>query len=162
MAAPPSYRIANSRADPGPPAPLIMSAVPMTGPRAAAMLARRLVAGNHCSEVVSETGMKAEYLVVLCTCPTAGDAEAVATALLEQRLAACVNRVHDVRSIYRWQGRVEHDDEVLLVIKTSARHYDRLERAIAAVHPHDVPEIVGLPIVAGSRAYLNWVEESVA
>ncbi|MFQ5636320.1 MAG: divalent-cation tolerance protein CutA [Gammaproteobacteria bacterium] len=104
--------------------------------------------------------MNAEYLVVLCTCPAAATADAVATALLEQRLAACVNRVPGVRSMYHWLGRVEHDDEVLLVIKTAARHFERLEAAIRAVHPAEVPEIIGLPIVAGSRDYLDWIGES--
>lgn len=110
---------------------------------------------------MSETSINTEFLVVLCTCPTAGDAEAVTTALLEQRLAACVNRVPGIRSMYRWEGRVEHDDEVLLVIKTAARHFGRLEETILALHPHDVPEIIGLPIVAGSRGYLDWIGASV-
>ena len=105
--------------------------------------------------------MNSEYLVVLCTCPTAGDADAVTTALLEQRLAACVNRVSGVRSMYRWQGKIEHDDEVLLVIKTSAERFDELEAAIRSVHPAEVPEIIGMPITAGSAAYLDWIAESV-
>ena len=105
--------------------------------------------------------MNTEYLVVLCTCPTAGAADAVTTALLEQRLAACVNRVPDVRSTYRWAGKIVRDDEVLLVIKTAARHFERLEAAIRAVHPHDVPEIIGLPILVGSQDYLDWIETSV-
>jgi periplasmic divalent cation tolerance protein len=106
--------------------------------------------------------MNSEYLVVLCTCPTAGDADAVATALLEQQLAACVNRVPGVRSMYRWEGKVEQDDEVMLVIKTATRHFERLEAAVRTLHPHEVPEIIGLPVVVGSRGYLDWIGESVS
>lgn len=104
--------------------------------------------------------MNTDYLIVLCTCPSAGDADAITTALLEQRLAACVNRVPAVRSMYRWEGRIETDDEVLLVIKTTAQNFDRLEETIVAMHPHDVPEVIGMPVVVGSKAYLDWVEES--
>lgn len=106
--------------------------------------------------------MNTDHLVVLCTCPNAGLAETITTALLEQRLAACVNRIPGVASMYRWEGRVEHDDEVLLVIKTAARHFSALEESIRELHPADVPEIIALPIVMGSRPYLDWIEESVA
>jgi periplasmic divalent cation tolerance protein len=105
--------------------------------------------------------MNTDQLVVLCTCPNASHAETISTALLEQQLAACVNRVSGVASMYRWEGRVEHDDEVLLVIKTSARHFGALERSIRELHPADVPEIIALPIVMGSQPYLDWIEESV-
>ncbi len=106
--------------------------------------------------------MATDQLVVLCTCPTLHDADALATALLEERLAACVNRVPGLTSIYRWEGKIKKDDEVLLIIKTTTACYDRLESTIHALHPHDVPEIIGLPIVAGSKRYLDWVTESVA
>jgi len=117
--------------------------------------------GNHWPTTVSESISSTECLVVLCTCPTAGAADAVTTALLERRLAACVNRVSDVKSLYRWAGKIEHDDEVLLIIKTATRHFERLEAAIRAVHPHDMPEIIGLPIRFGSQDYLDWIEASV-
>jgi periplasmic divalent cation tolerance protein len=110
---------------------------------------------------MSESAMNAEYLVVLCTCPTAGSAQAISTALLEEQLAACVNRVSGVRSMYRWAGKIEHDDEVLLVIKTATQHFDRLESTIRSLHPADVPEIIGLPIVAGSGDYLDWLGDSL-
>ena len=106
--------------------------------------------------------MNTDHLVVLCTCPTLHDADAIATALLEERLAACVNRVPDTRSIYRWQGRIEKDDEILLVIKTTRARFDAVEAAISALHPADVPEIIGLPIVVGATGYLDWVTEAVS
>lgn len=111
---------------------------------------------------VSETAMKTDHLVVLCSCPTMHDADAISTALLEERLAACVSRVPGIRSMYRWDGKAQRDDEVMLIIKTAAGTFERLEQAIRALHPHDVPEIIGLPIIAGSRRYLDWIDESVA
>ncbi len=101
-----------------------------------------------------------EYILVLCTCPSQNDADAVTTALLEERLAACVNQLPGIKSLYRWQGRVTHDDEVLLLIKTSAALFDRLEKTIKTHHRHETPEIIAIPIVAGSAEYLRWIEES--
>ena len=101
-----------------------------------------------------------EHLLILCTCPSPNDADAVATGLLEERLAACVNRVPGIKSLYRWEGRVTHDDEVLLLIKTSANLFERVEQTIKALHPHEIPEIIALPIVAGSAEYLRWIGES--
>jgi periplasmic divalent cation tolerance protein len=106
--------------------------------------------------------MNTDFLVVLCTCPNAGTAQAISTALLEQKLAACVNRVSGVRSMYRWAGKIEHDDEVMLVIKSATEHFARLETTIRSLHPADVPEIIGLPIVAGSGDYLDWLGESLS
>lgn len=101
-----------------------------------------------------------EHILVLCTCPSLSEAEAVATALIEERLAACVNRLPGIKSLYRWEGRVTHDDEILLLIKTSADLFDRLEKTIKTLHPYETPEIIAVPIVAGSAEYLRWIEES--
>jgi len=101
-----------------------------------------------------------EHILVLCTCPSLGEADAVATALIEERLAACVNRLPGIKSLYRWEGRVTHDDEILLLIKTSADLFDRLEKTIKTLHPYETPEIIAVPIVAGSAEYLRWIEES--
>jgi periplasmic divalent cation tolerance protein len=104
--------------------------------------------------------MDTEYLLVMCTCPTQSEASTIATALLEERLAACVNRIPGVESLYRWKGRVEHDDEVLLLIKTTASNFARLESTVRKLHPAELPEIIGIPITVGSEAYLNWIESS--
>ncbi len=101
-----------------------------------------------------------EHLLILCTCPSQNEADAVATGLLEERLAACVNRVPGIKSLFRWEDRVTHDDEVLLLIKTSSRLFERVEKTIKALHPHEIPEIIALPIVAGSAEYLRWIGES--
>jgi periplasmic divalent cation tolerance protein len=100
-------------------------------------------------------------IVVLCTIGKLEEAEALASALVEQRLAACVNVVPAVTSIYRWRGQVERDEERLLVIKTRAERFEELRQAIVARHPYEVPEIVALPVVAGHAPYLGWIDESV-
>lgn len=101
-----------------------------------------------------------DYILVLCTCPSLSEADGVATALLEERLAACVNRLPGIKSLYRWEGRVTHDDEILLLIKTQADLFDRLEQTIKKLHPYETPEIVAIPLVAGSAGYLDWIGES--
>jgi periplasmic divalent cation tolerance protein len=102
-------------------------------------------------------------LVVLVTCGSAREAGRIAQTLVEERLAACVNiQKVPVLSVYRWKGKVEHAREVLLVIKTSARHFANLERRIRQIHSYETPEIVALPIAAASRPYLAWLDESLA
>jgi periplasmic divalent cation tolerance protein len=102
-----------------------------------------------------------ERLLVLTTVARAEDAERIAEALVEKRLAACVNVLPGVRSIYRWKGAVERDEERLLVVKTRAERFEALREAIVALHPYEVPEVVAMPIEAGSAAYLRWLDESV-
>jgi periplasmic divalent cation tolerance protein len=100
--------------------------------------------------------------VALSTAPDADVAARIARALVEERLAACANLLSPVRSIYRWQGRVEDDTEVLLVIKTRADRVDALAERLRALHPYDVPELVVLPVDAGLAAYLDWVRAEAA
>jgi periplasmic divalent cation tolerance protein len=101
-------------------------------------------------------------LVVLSTFPDADAAARVARALVEARLAACVNLVPTVRSIYRWQGAISDDAEVLAVIKTTAERYPALAAKIAELHPYQVPEIVALPLADGHPPYLAWLAAQVA
>lgn len=102
-----------------------------------------------------------EHIVVFCTVGQAQDASALALALVERRLVACVNVLSGVTSIYRWRGKVERDEERLLVMKTRADHFEELRAAIVAWHSYEVPEIVALPLVAGHAPYLAWIDESV-
>jgi periplasmic divalent cation tolerance protein len=95
--------------------------------------------------------------VVLSTCADRASAESLARALVEERLAACVNLVPGVRSIYRWEGAVEEADEVLLVIKTRAAAVDALTRRIEALHAYEVPEVLVLGVEAGAAPYLAWL-----
>jgi periplasmic divalent cation tolerance protein len=98
--------------------------------------------------------------VVLCTVGSAEDAERIATALVERRLAACVNLVPGVLSIYRWKGSVERDEERLLLIKTSAARLEALRAAIVELHPYELPEVVALDVAGGHAPYFEWVAES--
>ena len=98
-------------------------------------------------------------LIVITNCPDEETANHIALAVVEARLAACVNILPRVQSIYRWQGAVESAVEVPLLIKTTTATYPALEAAIRERHPYEVPEIIALPISAGLPAYLNWVAE---
>jgi len=102
----------------------------------------------------------AEHIVVLVTCASASEAKKIARALVEHRLAACGNIIEaPVRSIYRWKGKVETARECLLILKSSRQRFAALQRAVKELHSYDVPEIIALPIAAGSAEYLNWISE---
>ncbi|MDX2169115.1 MAG: divalent-cation tolerance protein CutA [Deltaproteobacteria bacterium] len=99
--------------------------------------------------------------VVLVTVPSQAAGERIAEALVGEQLAACVNIVGPIRSIYRWQGELCRDDEHLLLIKTTAAAYAALETRVRALHGYDNPEIIALPVEMGAAAYLEWVTKSV-
>jgi periplasmic divalent cation tolerance protein len=101
----------------------------------------------------SETGVR----VVLITVPDADTATGLGRALVEARLAACVNVVPGVRSLYRWEGKVQDDAELLLVVKTRADRIAALAARVRELHPSELPEILALSAVGGSEAYLDWV-----
>ena len=103
-----------------------------------------------------------EVRVGFITAPDAETGARIARALVEERLAACVNLVPGIRSIYRWEGAVEEDAEVLLVVKTRADRAGDLASRVAELHPYDLPELVLLPAVGGSPAYLDWVRAEAA
>jgi periplasmic divalent cation tolerance protein len=98
-------------------------------------------------------------LVVLTNLPSREAGLALARALVERRLAACVNVLGECASVYRWKGELETAAETPLLIKVPASRYDALERAIRELHPYELPEIVALPLSAGLPAYLDWVQE---
>ena len=103
-----------------------------------------------------------DKLVVLVTCSSAAEARRIARAVVEARLAACVNILPGaVISIYRWKGKVETAKERMLLIKTSRKRLAKLREAVERLHSYDVPEFIALPISAGSRGYLNWIEENL-
>jgi periplasmic divalent cation tolerance protein len=99
----------------------------------------------------------AQPIVVLTTCPDEATAASIARGLVESGLAACVNRVGPVHSTFRWQGAIQDEPEVLLVIKTVIPRYSELEMRLKTLHPYAVPEIIALPVVAGSADYLGWL-----
>ena len=102
--------------------------------------------------------MQSTKLLVLTNLPDRAAAEKLADALLERRLAACVNILSPCRSVYRWKGAVQHDEEHPMLIKTTQERYAELEQALRAGHPYELPEIIAVPIERGLPAYLDWVD----
>lgn len=98
-------------------------------------------------------------MVVYVTTPDRETARTIASALVDNREAACVNIVSGVESVYRWQGKVEIDDELLLVIKTRAERLTAIDARLTELHPDDVPERIAMPITDGSTAYIDWLLE---
>ena len=105
--------------------------------------------------------MSKQAMVVLSTVPDDAVATRLAAALVEKKLAACVNIVGGVRSLYWWEGKVQDDSEVLLICKTDDDHVGGLTAAIEELHPYDCPEVVVLPVAGGSAAYLEWIGASL-
>ena len=102
------------------------------------------------------------YRVVLVTCGSIAEARRIGRAVVEHNLAACANIVSGVESIYRWKGKVERAREVLVIMKTTAARLRELEREVERLHSYDVPEFIVLPIVAGSKGYLRWIQDNAA
>lgn len=101
-------------------------------------------------------------LLALSTCPDAETAARIARVLVEERLAACVNRVPGIASTYRWQGRIHDDAEVLLLIKTTRGRFDALRSRLPELHPYEVPELIALEIREGHVPYLDWLRVETA
>jgi periplasmic divalent cation tolerance protein len=99
--------------------------------------------------------------LVLTTCGSLEEARSIARALVERQLAACVNIVFQVESVYRWQGEVETATEFILIIKTAAGAFDRVREALVELHSYELPECIEIGIEDGSAAYLEWIGESV-
>lgn len=104
--------------------------------------------------------MESQPLVVYCTCPNQATAERIAETVVNERLAACVSIVPGLTSIYRWQGAIQRDEELLLIMKTCSTVYAGLETRLRELHPYEVPEIIALPIQAGSTTYLDWIADN--
>jgi periplasmic divalent cation tolerance protein len=100
-----------------------------------------------------------EAIVVLVTCGSEEEATKIANSLVEERLAACVNMISPVRSIYRWEGKIWDEREWMLIIKTQRQRFEELEGKVKSFHSYSVPEIIALPIVEGASSYLNWLRE---
>ena len=98
-----------------------------------------------------------QIVMVMSNAPDNASAHALSRALVNAKLAACVNIPPGVHSVYRWQGRVEDATEVTLLIKTTRRHYPQLQQALVAAHPYDLPEVVAWPLTEGYAPYLHWV-----
>ena len=105
--------------------------------------------------------METEAIAVFMTAPNAEEAGRLAEMLVEKRLAACVQMLPGMESVYRWQGKIEREREVLLIVKTTQAKFEELEKEVRAIHSYDTPEIVAVPLTAGSHPYLTWLEDSV-
>lgn len=100
-------------------------------------------------------------IVIFVTTKDSSEAQAIARALVDQKLVACANIVSGVKSLFWWQGKVDEASEVLLILKTKRSLFKRIEKTVKSLHSYDVPEIIALPIVAGSQEYLKWLNDSV-
>ncbi len=101
-----------------------------------------------------------DYVVALTTCPEKSSKE-LARILVESRLCACVNIIHNLTSIYHWKNEIIIDDESLLMIKTESKHSEALWECVKSNHPYEVPEFIVLPIRWGSQDYFNWISQSI-
>ena len=104
--------------------------------------------------------MTSDPIVVLMTATSGEEANRIAEMLISSRLAACVQILPEMRSVYRWHGEVEHANEVLLLAKTTREKFDDLDRAVREIHSYETPEIIALPVSAASAPYLKWVLET--
>lgn len=104
--------------------------------------------------------METQALIVYCACPDQAIAEQIAETVVSEHLAACASIVPGLLSIYRWQGRIQRDSELLLILKTRDAVYPLLENRLRELHPYEVPEIIALPIQTGLAAYLDWLSDN--
>ena len=124
--------------------------------------AKRVLPLAFVTEIILSAGDNSNFIAVFVTAASQDDAARIARALVEERLAACGNVLGPVRSIYRWQGEVHDEPEVLLVLKTRAGLFESLRRRVAELHTYDVPEIIALPIEAGHGPYLDWILQNTS
>ena len=102
--------------------------------------------------------MPTDLQLVLCSVPNRETAEHIAETLVSEQLAACVNIIPGIVSVYRWKEAIEKDEELLLLIKTTRNRYESLEQRIQALHPYELPEIIAVPIQTGQTDYIQWIE----
>ncbi|HVF92392.1 MAG TPA: divalent-cation tolerance protein CutA [Blastocatellia bacterium] len=110
--------------------------------------------------MATDTDVTKSELIAFVTAPDEGEATRLAEALVSERLAACVNIVGGIESIYRWEGKIARDREVLLIIKTTGERYDALERRVKELHSYTTPEVIAFSVERGSREYLDWLRRS--
>lgn len=103
--------------------------------------------------------MNQDYCLVLCTCPDHSVAKRIAEVLVSRHLAACVNIIPGITSVYFWKGKMENEQEQLMLIKTASSHYTEVERCIVEQHPYELPEVIAVPLRQGSEQYLAWIRQ---
>jgi periplasmic divalent cation tolerance protein len=105
--------------------------------------------------------MNDQVILALTTCPDEASAQAMAAALVQERLATCVNRIGGVRSTYFWDTRLQDEAEILLIIKTTAERLDEVQARLSALHPYELPELIAIAVAGGNERYLDWVRMGV-
>lgn len=100
-----------------------------------------------------------DAIVVYVTAPNEDEAVKIAGVLISEKLAGCVNIVKGIRSIYSWQGKIEDEPEALMIVKTSSHLFEALQKKVKELHTYTVPEIIALPVIAGSEDYLSWLKD---
>ncbi|MCP3870991.1 MAG: divalent-cation tolerance protein CutA [Gammaproteobacteria bacterium] len=100
-----------------------------------------------------------DALIVFCTCPDMGSAQRISESLVDRDLAACVNISSPVTSVYKWQGKLETAEEILLLIKTNSSRYEALQQSLVDLHPYELPEVVAVPVSQGLPGYLDWINQ---
>ena len=106
--------------------------------------------------------MSDQVILAITSCPDEACAQAIATALVQERLAACVNRISGLRSTYIWDARLQDEAEILLLIKTTAGRLDQLQARLTSLHPYELPELLAIAVAGGNERYLDWVRKGVA
>lgn len=104
---------------------------------------------------------KSEIIVVFMTVPSLREGNRISRAVLTSRLAACVNVIPGIRSMYQWKGKIVQEKEAMLVLKTTRSRYRKLEQKIKQLHPYEVPEVIAIPLICGSSQYIEWVTKEV-
>lgn len=104
--------------------------------------------------------LKDDYIIVLNTCNSTDIAALIADTLVSKKLAACVNMISGVESVYQWQGKIERDKEILLIIKTKRALFSQIEQTIQELHDYELPEIIAVPIETAEKNYLNWIQSA--
>ncbi len=105
--------------------------------------------------------MSDQVILALTTCPDEASAQSIAAALVQERLATCVNRIAGMRSTYFWDARLQDEAEILLIIKTTAGRLDELQARLSALHPYELPELLSIAVAGGNERYLDWVRKGV-
>ena len=101
------------------------------------------------------------HIIILITAKDKKEADKIAKALIKNKLAACVNIIGSLRSIFRWQGKIDQAKEALLIVKSKKEKFDRIVKLVKSAHSYAVPEIIAMPIVSGFKPYLDWIDESI-
>jgi len=124
-------------------------------------VSRKHHVSTSCGKMFKMRNHEDSLIIVIVTCPDAKTARRIVSSVIRKRLAACVNIVKGVKSVYRWKGKGEETSEELLLIKSSRRLLNKITRDVRQNHPYQIPEIVALPIIGGSREYLRWLTEEI-